>query len=172
MPRQSCYFRRRRQNMSEFCESITRSPSQTYVRDLHDGVRLEGRVSPCVFMNPGYPLPVQVALQHDGKSLGVAYAVNRAKEADTYTDADVEALLADICISPCLRCASPAFDPETIQTNRSGLCESCFLADLEAELAEAEEAERRETAARDDEMKKAGMKFRVSAWVHSEAGDD
>src|SRR4051812_41955459 len=44
--------------MKDFSESTKRSGCRTYVRDLDDGVRLEGQVSPCVFMYPGYPLQV------------------------------------------------------------------------------------------------------------------
>jgi hypothetical protein len=158
--------------MNDVSASTEKSPSKTYVRDLPGGVSLEGHVSPCVFMDPGYPLQVQVTLKHSGKVLGVAYALNRTKEAHTYRDADVEALLAGIRLASCHRCAAPAFDTATVETNRSGLCESCFLGDLEAELTDAEEAEQREIAARDEEMKKAGMKFRVSAWIHPEEGGD
>lgn len=158
--------------MNDISEATRKSPSKTYVRNLADGVRLKGRVSPCVFMNPGYPLQLQVTLEHGGRSLGVAYAVDRTKGADTYADADIEALLTGIRILPCNRCAAPAFDPESIDTNRAGLCESCFLEDLESAFARAAEAEQQELADRDRRMKQEGMKVRVSAWVHPEEGGD
>lgn len=146
---------------------------QTYHRDLGGELMLSGEVSPCVFKYHQYPLQVTVALRrHTGESLGVAYAVDRTKNGQTYTEADVEWLLASVRVTACRRCADPAFDPRTIETNRAGLCESCFVADLNAELAKALESERRELLARDQRMKAQGMAVRVSAWVHPSSGGD
>jgi hypothetical protein len=159
--------------MNNFSESIEKNRSKIYARDLGDGVKLEGEVGLCVFMYPGYPLQVTVILRRDhGESLGNAHAVNRWKTAQTATTADARRLLAGIRTVPCRRCSTPAFDPATVETNRDGLCEPCFMNDLEADLAKAEEAERQETAARDLGMKKKGMRVRVSAWVHPEEGGD
>jgi hypothetical protein len=159
--------------MNGFSESIEKNWRKTYLRVLSDGVKLEAEVSPCVYMTQGYPLQVEVTLRrHSNECLGKAFATNRTKTADTYTDADVEELMAGIRIIPCHRCAAPAFQPETVETNRNGLCESCFMSDLEADVAKAEEADRQETAARDLRMKKEGMSVRISAWVHPEGGGD
>jgi hypothetical protein len=148
-------------------------PGKTYARQLDGGYMLEGEVSPCVFMYPGYPLQIRVTLRRkDGESLGDAYAVDRSRTASTATEADVARLLATIRIIPCRRCAASAFNPATIDTNRAGLCESCFLRDLEAKFARAQEAERHELAERDRRKKGEGMAYRVSAWVHPEAGGD
>ncbi len=144
-----------------------------YVRDLGDSVKLEAEVGPCVFMYPGYPLQITVTLRrHPDECLGVAYATDRTKNGDTYSEANVESLLATVQITPCPRCSTPAFDPATIETNRGGLCESCFLAALKAEWAEQEEAERRKIANRDRRMKKKGMAIRLTAWVHPQDGGD
>jgi hypothetical protein len=144
-----------------------------YARRLGGGLKLDGEVSPCVFMYPGYPLQVTVTLRRSsGESLGVAYAVDRSKTADTATEADVRQLLAAVRIIPCRRCAAPAFDSQTIDTNRAGLCDPCFMHELEAQWARAEEAERQELAARDRCVKGEGMRYRVSAWVHPEDGGD
>lgn len=146
---------------------------KTYQRALDGGLMLSGEVSPCVFIYHPYPLQVTVSLRrHTGESLGVAYTVDRTKNAKTYTEADVERLLASVQVIACRRCTNPAFDPRTIETNRAGLCESCFVADLNAELAKAQESERREIQARDQRMKKQGMAVRVSAWVHPSSGGD
>jgi len=145
-----------------------------YVHDLGDGIRLEGEVSPCVFMYPGYPLQVTVTLRRlSGESLGVAYAVDRALTVETATDADVSRLLATVQSTWCTRCLKPAFDPATVETTRGGLCETCFVGDLDAELAKFAEAENRRLANRDRRMKAKGMAVRVSAWIHpAERGDD
>ncbi len=145
-----------------------------YVHELGDGIRLEGEVSPCVFMYPGYPLQVTVTLRrHSGESLGVAYAVDRALTVETATDADVSRLLSAIQSTSCGRCSEPAFDPATVETTRGGLCEACFVGDLDAELAKFAEAENRRLANRDRRMKAKGMTVRVSAWIHpAERGDD
>jgi hypothetical protein len=107
-----------------------------YVHHLGDGLRLEGEVSPCVFVYPGYLLQVTVTLrQESGQSLGVAYAVDRILTVETATDADVSQLLSVLQSTSCGRCSEPAFDPATVEMNRGGLCESCFGGDLNAELA-------------------------------------
>ena len=151
----------------------TRDKWKKYVRDLGDSVKLEAEIGPCVFMYPGYPLQITLTLQRQpGECLGQAYAVDRSKTAATYTDASVKRLLATVRISPCLRCSTPAFDPATIETNRGGLCESCFLAAMRAEWAEEEEAEKRKIANRDRRMKQKGMAIRLTAWVHPKDGGD
>lgn len=75
-------------------------------------------------------------------------------------------------IQPCNRCSAPAFDPQSVETNRGGLCEPCFLTDLRAELAKCEAAEQQAIAAQDDRMKRLGMLVRISAWIHPDDGDD
>ncbi|WP_437186537.1 hypothetical protein SH668x_003691 [Planctomicrobium sp. SH668] len=148
-------------------------PRKTYSHDLGNGVRLEGEVSPCVFMYPRYPLQVEARLRNAaGTPLGKACAVNRSLTAETATDADVSALLSTIRTMPCIRCSGPAFNPTTVDTNRGGLCESCFVADLDAELARFSERERRKLAKQDCRMKAKGMRVRVSVWVHPAVGDD
>ena len=152
----------------------TNTPShtaKTYTRDLGSGTRLQAAVSPCVFTCPGYPLQLRVELYCSDVWMGDVRAVDRALTADTYTDEAVERLLATIGITPCSRCSAPAFDPATVETNRNGVCEGCFLSDLNAEFAAAEEAEQRKLAARDRRMKRKGMVVRVTAWVHPQ-GDD
>jgi hypothetical protein len=144
-----------------------------YVHELGDGIRLEGEISPCVFMYPQYPLQVTVTLKrHSGESLGVAYSADRSLTAETATKADVSRLLSAIQSTSCSRCSEPAFDPATVETNRGGLCESCFVGDLDAELAKFAEAEKRRLANRDRGMKAKGMKVRVSAWIHPVVGGD
>jgi hypothetical protein len=150
------------------------APGKPYARPLAGALKLHGEISPCVFMYPGYPLQFTVTLRRSsGEWLGLAYSVDRSKTADTATEPDVKRLLAAVRITRCRRCAAPAFDSQTVDTNRGGLCESCFIHDLEVDWARAEEAERQELAEADRRLKAAGMAFRVSAWVHPEdRGDD
>ena len=144
-----------------------------YSRRLKDGTRLEGEVSPCVFMYPGYPLQVQATLTGKaGEALGSAHIVNRKFNAKTATEIDVAKLFATIQTNPCSRCGTPAFDPMTVETNRGGLCEPCFVGDLEVEFAKEAEAELRKLTRRDRRMKAKGMNVRVTAWIHPDAGDD
>jgi hypothetical protein len=159
--------------MSKSTKHTARNPRKTYARNLPNGEKLEAEVSPCVFMNPGYPLQISVRLQRQsGEVLAEATAVDRTKTAANYTDASVERLLAGIRSVPCSHCSTPAFDPATVHTNRNGLCEACFLSDLKAVWAAEEEAEQRKIAARDQRMKRKGMAVRVSGWVHPETGGD
>jgi hypothetical protein len=144
-----------------------------YIRNMQNGTRLEGEVSLCVFMYPGYPLQVQATLTGNaGEALGNAHTVNRKLNATTATEIDVAKLFAIIQTKPCSRCGTPAFDSMTVETNRDGLCEPCFVGDLEVEFAKEAEAELRKLAWRDQRWKAKGMKFRVTAWIHPDAGDD
>jgi hypothetical protein len=154
--------------------SVTIREVRKYVRELDDGGNLEAEICPCVFMYSRYPLQIEVTLRrHDGESLGVGYAVDRTKSAETATPEDVRRLLAGIRTTPCPRCLTPAFDPDTVETNRCGLCEACFGSDLKSLFAAIEEAERHEIAVRDHRMKQKGMNVRVTAWVHPDGvGDD
>jgi hypothetical protein len=146
---------------------------KTYSHDLGNGIRLEGEVSPCVFIYAPYPLQVEVRLlRQAGAPLGTAHAVNRDLTAATATDADVCALLSAVRTTPCTRCSEPAFDPTTVDTNRGGLCESCFVAELDASFARLAEVERQRLAERDRRLKAKGMTVRVTAWVHPAAGGD
>ncbi|HVX16316.1 MAG TPA: hypothetical protein VHC22_34335 [Pirellulales bacterium] len=160
--------------MTSIDKQTKRPKRTTYVRRLDNGLTLEASVSPCVFMYHAYPLQIGVRLCRDsGECLGEAHAADCTKDASTYTDADVERLLAAVRISPCPKCSAPAFDPATVETNRGGLCERCFLAAIEAEWADEDKAMKQAIASRDRRMKARGMAVRVTGWVHSDAdGDD
>jgi hypothetical protein len=124
-------------------------------------------------MYPGYPLQLAATLHGTaGESLGTVHPVDRTKCGSNFADADVRRLLASVQIQPCNHCSAPAFDPQSVETNRGGLCEPCFLADLHAELAKCEEAEQQAIAAQDNRMQRLGMLVRVSAWIHPDDGDD
>lgn len=152
-------------------QSIQRG--KLYSRELADATTLQAEVSPCVFMYPGYPLQVQVTFQQkDGRSGGSARVVDRQLNCDTANDGDVARLLACVATMRCKRCSALAFDPATVETNRAGLCEQCFLSDLQASVDKAMEEERRLLADQDRRMKAKGMRFRVTAWIHDDEGDD
>src|SRR5436309_3149292 len=91
---------------------IPRTKRKNYNRDLGSHVKLRAEVSPCVFIDPSYPLQIRVSLhRHGGERLGNACAVDRTKTASTYTKEDVERLLTAVRVLPCSRCSKPAFDP-------------------------------------------------------------
>ena len=159
--------------MTKITASTPNHKRKTYVRQLGDGVILEAEVSPCVFMNPGYPLQLTVTLRGPtGKFLGNVYPVDRTKNASNFTDATVHRLLAAVRVKPCRRCSIPAFDPASVETNRDGLCEPCFLAELNARWSVAAKSERQLIVPHNRHMKQGGMNFRVTAWVHPDDGDD
>lgn len=159
--------------MKKTARSDSLSSRKMYVRTLQHGIKLESQISPCVFMYAGYPLQIEVTLKaQDGSPGGTAYAADDSLNAQTATEADIVLLLETVRVAPCKQCRSPAFDPLSVKTNRDGLCESCFHSKLEAEWAQEEEAELRRIAARDQQMKASGMKYRVTAWIHPDDGDD
>lgn len=149
------------------------TPRKLHRRKLPNGAVLDGEVSPCVLMYPGYPLQVTVTLKSgDGLTGGTVHPVNKTLNAYTATDDDVKELLNTVRVVSCKRCASPAFDPESVETNRNGLCEACFTADLQVELDRELEIERLQLIERDLRMKAKGMLCRVTAWIHPADGDD
>lgn len=159
--------------MTTRSKRLQRSGRRQYVRRLDHGNTLKAEVSPCVFMYPGYPLQLSVTLHGpSGELLGGAHTVDRAKTAKTCTDATVRRLLSTVRISPCSECSAPAFDPATVETNRGGLCEPCFLKRLQAEWDAEIEAEHSKIAARDRRMKQSGKTARLTAWIHPKSGDD
>jgi hypothetical protein len=123
-------------------------------------------------MTANYPLQISVQLMVNGEFAGYSYANSPRLTATTARDADVEALLAAIRLLPSIRCSAPTIDPSTAKTNRAGLCEGCFMRDLREQLDRESRAEERRIALRDRRMKAKGLKYRVSAWIHPDAGED
>ena len=144
-----------------------------HIRNLEDGTKLEAEVFPCVSMYSGYPLQVEAVLTgKDGEELGKAQIASPKLNADTATEADVAQLFATIQTKPCSRCGTPAFDPKTVETNRGGLCEACFTNKLDLEFAQDQLRELYKINRRDRKMHSEGMKYRVTAWIHADEGDD
>jgi len=71
-----------------------------------------------------------------------------------------------------LNCGKPAFDPTSVSTNRGGKCESCFLSELRALLAQGQKKEQQKLARADSKFKKQGYTHRVDAWIHPASGGD
>jgi len=133
-----------------------------------NGIELTSAVSPCVWMYPNYPL--QISVQFKGG--GVAYLKNPHKTWSTTTEQDVIDLASTVKLQPCSRCSKPAYDPATVETNRGGLCESCFMSDLDAKFQKLVKQEETAVRRRDRSMRKKGYTHRVSGWVHPAMGDD
>ncbi|TWT35186.1 hypothetical protein KOR34_00740 [Posidoniimonas corsicana] len=148
-------------------------PQEAYIRQLPDGSVLEAEVSPCSFIYSDYPLQLKVTLRLDnGAAGGVVYPTVRGLSAAAATKADVRSLLDTVQTVPCSRCTAPAFDPTAVATNRSGLCESCYMGHWTAEFERRLDEQRRQLAQQDSAQKAAGMRFRASAWIHGPVGDD
>ena len=98
-----------------------------YTRDLGNATRLVAELAPRLVTPVPCRLQIIVRLQRlPDENLGSALAYGTAKAPHTFTDEDVKAILATVGIVPCHRCSTPAFDPTSVETNRGGLCESCF----------------------------------------------
>lgn len=133
-----------------------------------DGHVLTATVSPCSWMYSGYGLQIMVKL--DGGGEAIFHAKDVAWEAAS--EADFDALTGRVRLIPCARCGKPVFDPNATNTNRKGLCEGCFMGDLNKELEAALEAEQVEIERTDAEMLAKGYTHRVEACVHPEQGED
>lgn len=132
---------------------------------------LSARMSPCVWMYPGYPLQVTVTIENtmgdtiiSDKATGITYR-NATSEA-------MQALFDQVKICECTKCKAPAFAPDTPGSNRNGLCEQCFLKDWQASYdAHCKEQEAAD-AKRLEKAKREGFTHRVLAWLHGDEGDD
>lgn len=152
---------------------ISIEPGKSYRRELSNGLTLKAEVDLCVFVYPDYPLQVTITLTGaEDWNGGVASITHRSLNARTATDQDVTRLLNSVRLVPCERCGSSSFDPTSVETNRKGLCERCFTADSQADFERELKIERLQRMERDLRMSAKGMHFRVSAWVHSDCGDD
>jgi len=133
-----------------------------------DGSELTACVSPCVWMYRNYPLQIQVMI----KGGGVAYLKNPHKTWETASEQDVIDLASTVKLRSCPRCDKPAYDPDTVETNRGGLCEHCFMSDLDAELLQLKRKEEAKVRRRDTNMRKKGYTHRLTGWVHPAMGSD
>lgn len=124
-------------------------------------------VSPCCWMHPNYGLQLKVELE------GTGCQAFLHKKALKYADAtlkDALDMLAVVQVVPCKTCSKPAFDPTTIDTNRDGQCETCFMTALNAEYAKEEAKEQKKLARLDAKRKAEGYTHRVDAWIHPAQG--
>lgn len=133
-----------------------------------DGIELTASVSPCVWMYPNYPLQVCIDMSGGGR----AFLQRKDRNWESTTEADVIGLAESIRLKPCSRCGKPAYDPDVVDTNRAGLCEHCFMTDLNAEFEKEQKKEAAKVRRQDARMKKKGFTHRVTAWVHPARGSD
>jgi len=146
---------------------LDKNIARTFAYDAD--TNLVATISPCSWMYPNYGLQVELRIEATG---GTAHLLNRSLPFAEATEADFNAMVAQARIVPCPRCQSPAFDPTTAGTNRNGLCETCFLADLKAESAAARVREEESLRKMDTKMRRKGMTHCVDAWIHPSAGGD
>lgn len=131
---------------------------------------LKAEVSPCVFMYQGYPLQLTIELDSGGH---VSISDNATGiTAANATESDVVNLIDKVKLCECKRCKAPAFDPTSVETNRDGLCEKCFMSDLRADLDKAMKKDQAKLARLIAKYKKQGFTHHVVAWVHPAQGDD
>lgn len=133
-----------------------------------DGAKLTLEVSPCSWMYAGYGLQVEISMVGGGS----AFIHNKALLFENATSADLESLFDSVRIVKCSRCGRPAFDHKAVSTNRAGLCESCFMSDLDEEFAEAQKEEANRFDLLDAQHRKEGFTHRVDAWIHAGRGED
>lgn len=135
-------------------------------REIH-GSKLSLQVSPCCWMHRNYGLQVQVVLDGGGS----VYLHDKELLFENATLADLERMFDKVKLIPCKTCGKPAFDPGSVDTNRGGECEQCFMAALNADLEKAQKKEQRRMERLDAKRKQEGYTHRVDAWIHA-GGDD
>ncbi|QCI13048.1 hypothetical protein E6B08_17460 [Pseudomonas putida] len=133
-------------------------------------VILTAEVSPCVWM---YNTAFQLSIQLPGRGGHITSRVEGLKLADA-TQAHVDELLGAAHIKPCVceGCINPAFDPSVCDTNRAGKCESCFIAELNAEWEQEEKEEQARLKKEREKAKAKGYTHVIDLVVHPRNGDD
>ncbi len=139
-----------------FHMSLPKTHSLTFT---NDGAEFAANLSPCVWM---YNTRLQYSVALKAFPHGTAIVRHPSLGLEDATEADALALCSGVRSKPCPRCGKPAFDPATVATNRGGLCEACFLDDLNAELEEAQRRERAADDRKDKAMRKKGYKWKVA----------
>lgn len=131
----------------------------------HNGAPMAACVSSCSWLNPDGGLHLRVILGN-----GFAILHNKEVPFSAATEATCLALIEKVRTIPCSSCKRPAFDPSTVDTNRGGKCEECFLAE-EVKSTKVIMSDFRESQRQVDfEMKKVGFTHRVAAWKDSTDG--
>ena len=141
----------------------------TDLRQLRLELTVDGRpavatVSPCSWMYPGYGLQVKVEIAGGKRFL------NSRKPFAEANEKDVRELASQLSIVPCKRCRGDAI--ADAKSNRNGLCEACFMGDLDAEMAAARAKQAAKEAAYDRRMHAKGYRFKTIARVHPDGGGD
>lgn len=136
-------------------------------REIGDA-KLSLQVDPCSWMYRNYGLQASVTMAGGGK----ATIMNKAVIFENASEADLQKMLDGVKITSCKSCGKPAFDPESVSTNRDGVCETCFMAVLDADFKKEMAKEERKIARRDERCKKQGFTHRVDACIHPCRGDD
>ena len=143
--------------------------ARTVLTQEIDGVTFSIEVAPCSWLYPGYGLQIHVTMLDGGGNVDI---MDKTLPFAKATEADMLRLFRQVRVVKCSRCGKPAFDPETTGTNRCGLCEICFIKDLNEELQAAMDKEKKRMARMDTKRRKEGYTHRVDAWVHPQAGSD
>jgi hypothetical protein len=118
-------------------------------------------------MTPNYGLQCQVTIPDGG---GSAYLHDKTLKFENAQLADLETMLGRVKVCKCEKCGKPAFDPSSVQTNRSGGCEACFMEALNKKYEQSMAREKAKRRKLDEQRKAQGFTHKVEAWVHPEAG--
>jgi hypothetical protein len=136
---------------------------------VEQGHSFTAEISPCSWMDPDYGLQVGIAIDGDHSNGGMRFSRSKKPFAKC-TVADFEALLVNIEVRPCPRCATGV--RLVGSRDDTDLCERCFLQDLDRSFAALLAREQAGEAIADRRARARGYTHKVSAWVHPHAGDD
>lgn len=145
-----------------------------------DGTTLTAEISPCSWTCPiGMQISVTMSGGHPGGQVsrentgGRALVCNRdGKSITAASEADFNALCAQVRLVACPGCQAPAFDPNSVSTNRGGKCEQCFLAEIDMQEHDDDRIEVTGEASEVATALANGFTHRVVSRVHLESGCD
>lgn len=124
-----------------------------------------------MYPNTDHMLDIIITLKQPNCTTGDA-RIRSAQPFRSATQIDIETLFHTVKLKKCTKCSNLRFDAKTVETNRKGLCETCFTQKLKAWFEKAKAKEDEHEAREDQKMKDKGYTHKLIAWIHPKAGGD
>jgi len=163
--------------MEDLGDKVRREEPKALAREVltaeRQGARMSLVVDPCSWRYPNYGTQTSITLAGGGGTL--TWVPTRAGHKIAWADLtreDLERGFDDVRLASCARCGGVTFDPELLEIDRNGLCESCHAGDLDARWGRVDKARALQDRRLCARAWARGHRWRVQAWVHPGDADD
>ena len=135
-----------------------------------EGTTITANLPLYLFMHPHIDHKLQIdAVLVCGNDQGTARIKTNVPMSKA-TELDVTKALLTTKLCKC-KCGNIAFDP-SMDTNRNGKCETCFIRDLMNDYNEEVKKDQEEQLANDRQKYSQGYRYKIEAWIHPSGGGD